>query len=678
MQRSVIALAFAVTSCLPGLSATAARPPQDAADPGIRWRLMPAEIRTSCDAAIATARTRIAAIAKPRSNESAMARLAAIDQAVAAMNDALVAQKLLADVAEDDAVRAASAACNAALDGFRVDLAADASIYALAAAARREATRDVDRQLAERYAETGRHAGGELDAAGRAEVAALRKRLDRLQIDFQQALAADRTTVAISAAEAASLPHDFLATLTKTADGYTVPVDLRTHEPFMRSEASGAARERFERAFLKRGGAANAQRVREAVALRQRIAHMLGYASWADCRLDERMAKTPARALALLREVDARLLPKARAEIAALAALKARSGDATPFASWDYPYFEAQLEKTRYDVDAEAVNQYFPVEAVVPAVLALYQHLLGVDFRRIEPADAWAPGVQQYRIVDHATGRPIGVFFLDLAPRPGKYLRPAQFTLRAGHALADGGYRLPIAAVIGNGPAAAPGRPAVFSHRGVIEFFHEFGHLMHATLSTAPYATLQGTNVREDFVEAPSQMLENWMWQPSVLKAVSHHVDTGKPLPDALIARMIALKHAADGVFWTRQAFLGVYDLTLHGAGGDTDPDRLWFALMPTLTPLPAAPGTLPAASFMPIMGGYDAGYYGYLWSRVYAQDMFTAFQRDGIDNPAVGLRYRRTILEPGGSAEPDTLVRAFLGRPVSPAAFYRDLGLAP
>jgi thimet oligopeptidase len=200
---------------------------------------------------------------------------------------------------------------------------------------------------------------------------------------------------------------------------------------------------------------------------------------------------------------------------------------------------------------------------------------------------------------------------------------------------------------------------------------------MHSTLSTAPYETYYGTAVRGDFVEAPSQMLENWMWQPAILKLVSSNVDTGKPLPDDLIKKMVALKHVGDGVAWTGQAFYASYDMKIHSSGPNVNTTTTWFELKKRLTPQPAVAGTLPEASFGHLMGGYDAGYYGYLWSRVYAQDMFTVFQAGGLESPAVGARYRQDILQPGGSIEPDQLLRNFLGREVNYDAFYKDLGIA-
>jgi thimet oligopeptidase len=644
--------------------------------PDIDWRLSPERIASSCKAELQKARTRVRAAAAQEA-VSLEAGLGAIETAIADMHDALVAHKLLASVSPDKAVRDASARCNDDVAAFSVEVSANPAIYARALAAKARATKQADKQLATLYIEAGRRAGAHLDAAARNELTRLSDRLNRLQTAFMQALGDDRSMIEISKAEAASLPPAFVATLEARKAGFVVPVDLRTFDHFMKNEASSVARKRYLDTFFRRGGEANVRRVKQAIALRDRIARRLGFDNWAAYQLETKMAKTPARALALLHEVDARLLPRARAELATLAALKAEQGDPTPFAAWDYPYYQEQLEQTRHAVSTEELRQYFPADKVIPAVLGLYQTLLGVSFQEIQPTEAWAPGVQQYAITDSTSGAPIGRFFLDLSPRPGKYLRPANFPLRAGRRLPDGSYQQPISSIIGNGPASEPGKPALFSHRDLIEFFHELGHLMHTTLSTAPYSSLYGANVRGDFAEAPSQMLENWMWQPSILKKVSSHVTSGQPLPDALIEKLLARKHAADGIFWTRQAFLGVYDLMIHSLGTQVDSTRLWFSLMPQLTPLPPPPaGTLPDASFLPIMGGYDAGYYGYVWSRVYAQDLFTAFQKGGLENPEVGLRYRREILEPGGTVEPEDLLINFLGRPARSDAFYEDLGL--
>ncbi len=647
------------------------------ADTGINWNLTAAQVTSTCDAAIATAKDAIKKIeATPPAQTTFDTGVKAVENAVAAMNDALVAQSVLSQIALSKDVRDASTACNDKESQFGVGLGADPAIYAMAQRGVATATNPQDKKLAELYVESGRRAGAGLNDAGRATAQKLFNQLNTLQLDYGRALGEDKSSIAISAAEAASLPDPFVKTLTKSGDGYTVPVNESTYGPFMENEKSGAARKRYLVTYQVRGGQANVKRLEDAVALRDQLAHLLGFSTWAAYQLDAKMAKTPQRVITFLDEIDTKLLPKARAELAVLEALKKQSGDASAWGPWDYAYYENLLIKTKYAVDDQEVRQYFPVNKVVPAVLGIYQKLLSVTFHPLPVAAAWAPGVLEYSISDTATGKPIGWFFLDLYPRDGKYDHFANFGLRPGRVLPDGSVQKPISSIIGNWPVGAPGQPALLSHGEVTTFFHEFGHLMHSTLSTAPYETYYGTAVRTDFVEAPSQMLENWMWQPSILKEISSNVKTGAPLPDDLIAKMIALKHVADGAVWTGQVFYGSYDMTIHSAKPPIDATGVWFDLKKKLTATPAIPGTYPEAAFGHLMGGYDAGYYGYLWSKVFAQDMFTVFEQGGLENPAVGARYRKYILEPGGSIEPDQLLLNFLGREVNNDAFYKDIGI--
>ena len=649
------------------------------ADTGVNWILTAAQVTSSCDDAIKQARDAIKRIdATTPASPASFEGISMVERVVATMNDATVAQGVLSQIALDKAVRDASTDCDQKLAAFGVELSADPQIYAMARRGVASATNAKDKKLAELYVESGRRAGAGLDDTTRAKITKLFDQLNGLQIAFGRALAEDTSSIVISKREAASLPASFIKTLTPVGDGYRVPVNESTAGIFQQHENVRVARQRFFMAYNTRGGLANVKRLEQAVAIRDQLAHFLGFKSWAAYQLDAKMAKTPARVIAFLGQIDYKLLPKAYDEIATLEKLKRSGGDASAFARWDYSYYENQLIKTKYDVNQDEVRQYFPVDKVIPAVLGIYQKLLGVTFHPIVPADAWAPGVLEYSISDIATGKPIGWFFLDLYPRPGKYTHFANFGLRSGRVLPDGSFQKPISSIIGNWPVGAPGKPALLSHDDVITFFHEFGHLMHSTLSTAPYETYYGTAVRTDFVEAPSQMLENWMWQPSILKEVSSNVNTSKPLPDSLIKKMIALKHVADGVDWTTQAFFADYDMTIHSAGPKVDTTALWFDLQKNMTALAAVPGTYPEAAFGHLMSGYDAGYYGYLWSKVFAQDMFTVFQKGGLENPVVGARYRKDILEPGGSKEPDQLLVEFLGRPVSYDAFYRDIGITP
>jgi thimet oligopeptidase len=648
---------------------------------GLQWHLTAAQIEQTCDDQIAAAKATIAKIESLSAPEWTFNdSLLQIETAEAALSDGTTAQTFLASVGPAKDVRDAGNDCDQKLSDYFNALSADPKIYAIAARVQAlgDAKTDAAKKLVDTYVLAGIRAGVALPPAQRDRVTKLFDQLTGVTIAFQRALAEDKSTVALSTADAASLPASFVATLAKTATGYSVPVNESTYSQFMDNETDGAAREGYYLAYFRRGGVANVQRLEQAVALRYQLARALGFAQWSDYQLAAKMAKSPVRVMNFLTQIDTTLLPKARAERAGLVALKKASGDPTPFASWDAAYYETKLVKTRYAVDDQVVRQYFPVDHVITGVFSIYQKLLGVRFTQIAAADAWAPGVREYAINDAATGKAIGGFYLDLFPRDGKYGHFANFGIRPGRVLPDGTYQKPITAIVGNWPAPAPGQPALLSHDDVVTFFHEFGHGMHSTLSTAPYETLYGTNVRGDFVEAPSQMLENWMWQPSILKIVSSNVTTGQPLPDSLIAKMVALQHVGDGADYTGQAFYAAYDMTLHSSGPKVDASALWATLDKQMTAGHMIPGTYPEASFTHLMSGYDAGYYGYLWSRVFAQDMFTVFQRYGLESPIAGMRYRKDILEPGAVYEPDVLLEHFLGRPVSYDAFYRYLGITP
>jgi Zn-dependent oligopeptidase len=236
----------------------------------------------------------------------------------------------------------------------------------------------------------------------------------------------------------------------------------------------------------------------------------------------------------------------------------------------------------------------------------------------------------------------------------------------------DGSLRPPLDAIIGNWPKPAPGKPAVLSHDDVETFFHEFGHDMAEMLSTAPYETLS-TGFRQDFIEAPSQMLENWVWDPAILKELSSNVTTGAPLPDGLIAKMRAARYVDYAYHTVGQIVLASVDMKYHTSKLPLDTTAVWAQVQREQGVLPLPAGVHPEDGFGHIMGGYDAGYYGYLWSKVYAQDMFTAFEAGGLESPVVGARYRHDILEPAREIEPDDEVKAFLGRPMDPSAFYKE-----
>jgi thimet oligopeptidase len=650
--------------------------------PRIDFSLSAPQIKARCTAAIDRANVKAAALARlPSRARTFTSVVLPLEDLSADLNDELVAETLMFQVSTSRAVRDASEACQNAVNDFLTALQARPDLYAAVATAQASgtATTEADRKLTTLWIVSFKRSGAALPASDRAQFVQLNDKLSALQNSYNANLANDKTTISISKAQAAGLPSDFVATLKPAGDvaGYVVPVNESTYIRFMENASAPWARKAFYLASGNRGVPKNDELLRDAIAIRDKLAHLLGYATWADFVLADHMAANPARVRDFLDDLDGKLLPRAKSELATLADLKARTTrvPGATLDAWDVTYYDNLLRKTKYAVDDNEVRQYFPVEHVVSTVLGIYSQVLGVTFAQRNPADTWNPDVTEWSVTDSASGRYIGDFYLDLFPRDGKYTHFASFTLLPNRRLPDGTVRPPLDAIIGNWPQPAPGRPALLSHDDVETFFHEFGHAMAAILATAPYETLSA-GFRSDFIEAPSQMLENWVWDPGILLQLGANATTGAPLPAGLIKKMVAARYVNYAYFTTRQIMLATVDLDYHTSGPTVDLSAVWAKVAASTTPLPLLPGMHPEASFTHIMGGYDAGYYGYLWSQVYAADMFTAFQQGGLESAMVGARYRKDILEPSRQVEPDQEVTSFLGRPMSPVAFYRDLGI--
>ncbi|MFN2528821.1 MAG: M3 family metallopeptidase [Candidatus Baltobacteraceae bacterium] len=644
----------------------------------VKWDLTPAEIAANCTTRIGmldAAVKRIMAIKGPRTVQNTLIPL---ESAEADLNDKTVAEQFLFNMATDKAVRDASEKCGTDQSNYFSALGARPDLYAALAAVKKSGTAKTasDKKLLDLYMISFVRSGANLPADKRKEFVKLSGQLTDLGNKFAENLGNDKTTITITAAQAANLPADIVAppAYAKQADGsYLVRTNESTATAFFNNQKDAAARKTFYLAYQNRAPA-NVAILEQAIGVRDRLAHLMGYQTWAAYVLADRMAQSPQRVMKFEEDLDAKLLPQARQDLAGLAALKAQD-TGNPNATidaWDISYYNNVLNKTKYSVDDEAIKQYFPLEVTVDRIMTLYHKLLGVTFVKVPHPNSWnAQDVISYNVFDTASGKFIGTTYFDFFPREGKFTHFANWPLIPARRLANGSYRPPVTAILGNWPRPAPGNPALLTHDDVITFFHEFGHNLAALLSTAPYETLSG-GFRQDFVEAPSQMLENFMWQPSILKEVSSNVKTGAPLPDDLIQKMVNARYVDEAYFTVGQIKLGLVDQIYHSSGPVVDTTAVWAKVSHDYTPIDMPPGIHPQASFGHLFG-YDAGYYSYLWALVYAQDMFTAFQKGGLENPAVGMRYRRTILEPARTLEPDVEVQAFLGRPMSQAAFYQQ-----
>lgn len=334
-------------------------------------------------------------------------------------------------------------------------------------------------------------------------------------------------------------------------------------------------------------------------------------------------------------------------------------------------------------MDHDKVKQYFPLDHVTARMLDIYQDVLNIDFERIEhdpqPWNHETPeDVKLIRVRDRDSKELMGYFYLDLFPRSGKYSHAACFPIQPGYQLEDGSYQVPVAAMVANFTKPTSSSPSLLRHSELTTYFHELGHVMHCICSKTKWARFHGTSVEGDFVEAPSQMLENWCWDESVLKRLSSHHISKESIPEELTKSLILAKNAGVGMFYLRQLFFGVFDMHIHSLETDDkcDTTELYNRLREQVSLVPGQKGTFPAATFGHLMGGYDAGYYGYLWSEVFSSDMFvTKFKPlQDIAGPKAGMDYRKYILLPGSSRDGMDMLKDFLGREPSQDAFQDSI----
>lgn len=523
-----------------------------------------------------------------------------------------------------------------------------------------------------------KNSGMDLNDADLEKFKALNKEKAEYIIKFDKNIQEYKDPLAVTQEQLKGLGEDYIQKLAKTEDGkYLVTLDYPDYVPFMQNADDEQARKELEFKFNRRGGQENVELLEKTLTLRREIAHLLGYKNHAELRLEDRMAKNPKTVMAFLKDLQKKLKPLGKKEDKEMIAYKnSKTGkNSRTLYSWESGYWSNKFRKENLELDSEKIKEYFPSQVVIDGMLDLFGGVFGITF---EPVDipVWHPDVKAFKIKDKATGDLVAYFYMDLYPREGKYKHAACFGLVDGEEKQDGTYQIPFVAIVANLNKPSGDTPSLLKHGEVETLFHEFGHVLHNALTKAKYSTFSGTSVSWDFVEAPSQMLERWAWDPQVLKKISKHYKTGEALPDELIKRMIAAKNFGAGGMYLRQDFFAQYDMTLHTADTTPDSTKLYFELTKKIRGLPLTKGTIPQASFGHIMGGYDAGYYGYLWSEVIAEDFFGEFKKHGIFNPETGLKFRREILEKGGTLDEEKMVENFLGRPADNKPFLKSIGL--
>lgn len=438
----------------------------------------------------------------------------------------------------------------------------------------------------------------------------------------------------------------------------------------------------------------NAAILEKIINVRYQLAKLLGYSTYSDFVLEERSAKTKENVLSFLNDLQDKLTPLGKVELERL--LKFKNKDLEDrgldkqdkYYAWDSGFYNELLLEKEYQVDHQKLAEYFPMDSTVKKMLGFYEQIFDVKFVKIEqPAKeaVWHEDVQQFAVYQNIQRGDnklefMGWIYFDMHPRKGKYGHAANFGLGPGYENEDGTRHTPVTALVCNFTKPTDEKPSLLKHDEVTTFFHELGHGVHNILSKTKYARFHGTHVERDFVETPSQMLEYWTWSKNELKNLSSHFKTNEPLPDDLIDQLIKTKNVNNGLFNLRQLHFGLFDMKLHTVENEEelkklDLTELWNQMRETITLIDG--GNIPTkgyASFGHIAGGYESGYYGYLYSNVYAADIYYSLFKEDPMNIDNGIRYRDIILKRGGSQDiMDNLVE-LLGRQPNSESFLKEI----
>ncbi|EFY98196.1 peptidase M3 family protein [Metarhizium robertsii] len=449
---------------------------------------------------------------------------------------------------------------------------------------------------------------------------------------------------------------------------------------------------------------------REIIALRDEAARMLGFPDHASLVISEKMAKTSGRVMEFLGDLRERLAPGGVKEADRLLQYKKEDCEArgAPFDGnlymWDIPFYSRIMKEKEYSVDEAEISQYFPVDSTYQGMIKIFEQIFGFVFVELSKEDrarlsptgkaedmTWHEDVIVYSVWDdEAAGSGFcGYLYLDLHPRDNKYGHNANFNIEPGYLNKDGTRNYPATALVCNFSKPSATKPGLLKHHEVVTLFHELGHGIHDLAARTKYSYFHGTSVAGDFVEAPSQMLENWCWTPSVLKFLSRRWDTNEKIPDDMIEKLVKTKHFNSATSNLTQLLYGLFDMTVHTPKSHEEAKnmpiaRVWNEFRRDITGIkgPEAQGQglewgNRFATIGHYTGGYDAGYYGYLYSQVFSLDMFHSFfKKDPMDGKE-GRRYRKLVLGRGGSQEELQTLKDFLGREPNTEAFYQELGLA-
>ncbi|HUP97800.1 MAG TPA: M3 family metallopeptidase [Usitatibacter sp.] len=579
------------------------------------------------------------------------------------VDDASNVVSLYGMIHPDKAVRAAAEGCEQKFNSVNTELNQSEKIFARLKAYRPKGP--VEAKLKRDLSNIFEDSGAALPPDKRARAKAILDELEVERIAFERNVRDDPTKVVFTPAEMDGLPEAYLkARKRDDAGNYVLGLDQPSYTPFMQNVRSEAARERYFRARFQQGGVKNLEHMERLFKLRQELASLYGLPTFADYAVRRKMAAKPENVVKFLGEVKAAIAPAQERELAELRKAKAEENgtplESTRLRPWDQAYYTEKLRRARFDVDQEKLRAYFPADKSLDYALLLAERLYGLKFRESK-VPTWHDDVRYFDIHDARSGAYLANLYVDLFPREGK--RPGAFA---------GAVRTPSKRV---GRRATTVLVANFNRVGLNQreietLLHELGHALNASLSYVDYAPQGLSTIKWDFVEAPSQMFEEWARRKQSLALFKEVCPQCPQLSEDEIRRLEEARRFGEASGYAYQWLLATFDMEMSMR--PRAPLEVWKALE-SATPLGHVEGTMFPTGFRHLASGYAAGYYGYMWSRVIARDLLSAFKDDLLD-PRVGARYRESILGAGSQVEEAEMVRKFLGRDASSAPFFKEI----
>ncbi len=583
------------------------------------------------------------------------------DKILIALDAAGAQANLMENVHPDGAIRSAAEQLSQKVSAFGSELSLNRQVYDALAAVDLSSADEKTKYFAAKTLRDFRLAGVDKDEQTRDKIAALRKELVEIGQEFARNIREDVRTVTVTdKKELEGLPQDYIDRHTPDSAGtITLTINYPDAVPVFTYARNESLRQRMYMEYNNRAYPNNMAVLDRLIARRHELAQLLGFPNWAAYITADKMVGSEKNASDFIEKIAAASDAKAKTDYQQL--LKRKQQDqpgATQIVLWESAYYSELVRKSEYSFDAQSVRPYFPYDKVKKGVLDVTGRLFGVEFRRNAGAPVWHPSVECYEMFERGTM--IGRFYLDMHPRENKFNHAAQFNVRNGVA----GTQIPEATLVCNFPGGIEGDPGLMEHNDVETFFHEFGHLLHTLFAgRQPWMGLAGISTEWDFVEAPSQLLEEWAWDVSTLQTFAKHYQTDTPIPSDLVLQMRRADEFGKGLQVRTQMYYAKLSLSCY----DREPqsvntDALVKSLRERYTPYQYVENTHFQTSFGHL-DGYSAIYYTYMWSLVIAKDLFTKFDPNNLMKTEIATKYRNTILAAGGSKPAAVLVKEFLGR---------------